>query len=131
MPTIPLVLSIVLAIVILFCVIFFSLLLKDELLVFAGVFAGFAIISSIMLYSIANYESQYEWVLKNKPKCTEETVKCLSDQLDWVYDSILTASRLTPERIRVINDLNSNDSTHIRLLKESLEHLRNHNKKEN
>lgn len=131
MPTIPLVLSIILAIVILACSIFSVCCLKDELLVFAGVFAGFAIVSTIMLYSIANYESQYEWVIKNKPKCTEETVKCLTDQLEWVHDSILTASRLSPERVRIIDDANSSDSIHIQLLKANLEHLRNHNKKEN
>lgn len=131
MPTIPLVLSIVLAIVILFCVIFSVCCLKDELPHYAGIFAFFAIVSAIMLYNIANYESQYEWVLNSKPKCTEETVKCLSDQLEWVYDSITTASRLSPERVRIINDICNSDSTHIRLLKENLEHLRNHNKKEN
>lgn len=131
MPTIPLVLSIMLVIVIIACSIFSVCSLKDKCLVCAYIFAGFAIISSIMLYKIANYESQYEWVIQNKPKCTEETVKCLTDQLEWVHDSITTASRLSPERVRIINDIYYSDSTHIQLLKANLEYLRNHNKKEN
>jgi hypothetical protein len=40
-------------------------------------------------------------------------------------------SRLTHERVRIINEVNSNDSIYIRILKESFEYLRNHNKKEN
>jgi hypothetical protein len=131
MPTIPLVLSIILAIVILACAIFSVCCLKDELPAFAAAFACFAIFSTIMLYKIANYESQYEWVIKNKPTCTKETVKCLTDQLEWVHDSITTASRLSPERVRIINEIYFSDSAHIQLLKANLEHLRNHNKKEN
>lgn len=131
MPTVPLVLSILLAIVILACSIFSVCCLKDELPYYSGIFAFFAIISAMMLYKIANYESQYEWVIQNKPKCTEETVKCLTDQLEWVHDSITTASRLSPERVRIINDVYFSDSTHIQLLKANLEYLRNHNKKEN
>ena len=131
MPTVPLILSITLVIVILACAIFAVCSLKDEYSVAACIFTGFAIISTIMLYNIANYESQYEWVIQNKPTCTEETVKCLTDQLEWVHDSITTASRLSPERVRIINDIYYSDSTHIQLLKANLEHLRNHNKKEN
>jgi hypothetical protein len=84
-----------------------------------------------MLYTIANYESQYEWVLQNKPTCTEESVECLSAQIDWVHDSITTASKLTPERLKIINIVNSNDSAYILLLKTNLNYLRNQNKKEN
>jgi hypothetical protein len=131
MPTVPLVLSIILALVLIFCIILSVWCIKNGLVALGSIFVGFAVVSTIMLYEIVNYESQYKWVLKNKPKCTEETVKCLSDQLEWVHDSIVTASRLTPDRVRIINEVNTNDSTHIRILKESLEHLRNHNKKEN
>ena len=84
-----------------------------------------------MLYKIANYESQYDWVLQHKPTCTEESVECLTEQIDWVHDSITTASKLTPERLKIINTLNSNDSAHILLLKNDLNYLRNQNKKEN
>lgn len=131
MPTIPLVLTILLVLVIILCVVMSFCCIQDRCPVCAGIFAGFVILSSIMIYNIANYESQYEWVIKNKPKCTEETVKCLNEQIDWVHDSVTTASRLSPYRLKIINEINSNDSTHIRLLKESLENLRNTNKKEN
>lgn len=131
MPTVPLVLTILLALVIILCVVMSFCCIHDRCPACACVFAGFVILSSIMLYNIANYESQYEWVIKNKPNCTEETVKCLTAQIDWVHDSVMTASRLSSYRIKIINEIHSNDSTHIQLLKESLENLRNTNKKEN
>lgn len=131
MPTVPLVLSCLLVLLILFCIVLSICCVKDTYPVCGGIFAGLAILSTIMLYNIANYESQYEWVLQNKPTCTEETVKCLTDQLEWVHDSIKTASRLSPERVRIINTVNSSDSAHIQLLKANLNYLRNHNKKEN
>lgn len=131
MPTVPLVLSCILVLLIICCIVMSVCCVKDNYPVCGGIFAGFVILSVIMLYKIANYESQYEWVLKNKPKCTEETVKCLTDQLEWVHDSITTASKLTPERLRIISTVNSNDSAHIQLLKYNLNLLRNSNKKEN
>ena len=105
--------------------------IKDGFVDFGSIFVGFAVVSVIVLYNIANCESQYEWVLQNKPTCTEETVECLTEQIEWVNDSITTASKLNPERVKIINTVNSNDSTHILLLKNNLNNLRNQNKKEN
>ena len=92
---------------------------------FVGFFVSYTIIGVILFYNIANYESQYEWVLQNKPTCTEETVECLTKQIEWVNDSITTASKLKPERLKIINTVNSNDSTHILFLKNNLNDLRN------
>lgn len=131
MPTILLVLSIILAILVICCIAMLVFCIKDGYPAFGCVFACYIIISVIMLYTIANYESQYEWVLQNKPMCTEESVECLSAQIDWVHDSITTASKLTPERLKIINIVNSNDSAYILLLKTNLNYLRNQNKKEN
>lgn len=130
MPTVLLVLSIILAIYVISCIVMSVCCVKDGYPAFGCVFVCFIILSVIMLYKIANYESQYEWVLQNKPTCTEESVECLSAQIDWVHDSIATASKLTPERLKIINTLNSNDSAHILLLKNDLNYLRNQNKKE-
>lgn len=126
-----LVFSIILAIHVLYCIAMSVCCLTHGYPVFGGVFVCFTILSIIMLYKIANYESQYDWVLQHKPTCTEESVECLTEQLDWVHDSITTASKLTPERLKIINTLNSNDSAHILLLKNDLNYLRNQNKKEN
>lgn len=131
MLTVLLVLSCILAILVICCIVMSVFCLKAGYPAFVGVFVSYTIIGVILLYNIANYESQYEWVLQNKPTCTEETVECLTEQIEWVNDSILTASRLTPERVRIINNANSNDSTHILLLKNNLNDLRNQNKKEN
>lgn len=131
MPTVPLVLSSLLVLVIICCVVLSICCVTDKYPVCGGIFCGLAILSAIMLYKIANYESQYEWVLKNKPKCLVETVECLTDELEWVHDSIKTASRLSPERLKIINTVNSSDSAHIQLIKANLNYLRNQNKKEN
>lgn len=131
MPAVPLVLTILYVFVLICCTIVSVLCIKDGLVAFGSIFVGFAVVSVIVLYDIANYESQYEWVLTHKPTCTEETVECLTEQIEWVHDSILTASKLNPERVRIINTVNSNDSTHILLLKNNLNNLRNQNKKEN
>lgn len=131
MLTVLLVLSIILAINVICCIAMLVCCIKYGYPAFGCVFACYIIIGVIMLYTIANYESQYEWVLQNKPTCTEESVECLTEHIDWVHDSITTASKLTPERLKIINTLNSNDSAHIRLLKNDLNYLRNQNKKEN
>lgn len=131
MPTVLLVLSSILAIHVIWCIAMLVYCVKYVYKAFVGVFACYIIIGVIMLYTIANYESQYEWVLQNKPTCTEESVECLSAQIDWVHDSITTASKLTPERLKIINAVNSNDSAYILLLKNDLNYLRNQNKKEN
>lgn len=131
MPTVLLVLSIILAIHVLYCIVMSVYCLTYGYPVFGCVFVCFTILSVIMLYKIANYESQYDWVLQHKPTCTEESVECLTEQLDWVHDSITTASKLTPERLKIINAVNSNDSAHVRLLKNDLNYLRNQNKQEN
>ena len=131
MLTVLLVLSCILGILVICCIAMTVCCVKYGYTAFVGVFVSYAIIGVIMLYSIANYESQYEWVLQNKPTCTEETVECLTEQIEWVNDSITTASKLNPERVRIINTVNSNDSTHILLLKNNLNDLRNQNKKEN
>src|SRR5574344_1459846 len=125
------VLSSILAIYVIWCIAMLVCCIKDGYPVFGSVFVCFTILSIIMLYMIANYESQYKWVLQHKPTCTEESVECLYAQIDWVHDSITTASKLTPERLKIINAVNSNDSAHIRLLKNNLNYLRNQNKKEN
>lgn len=125
------VVSIILAIYVIWCIAMSVYCVNYGYPAFGGIYVCFTILGVIMLYKIANYESQYEWVLQNKPTCTEESVECLSAQLDWVHDSITTASKLTPERLKIINAVNSNDSTHIRLLKNDLNYLRNQNKKEN
>lgn len=131
MPIVLLVLSSILAIYVIWCIAMSVCFVKDGYPVFGSVFVCFTILSIIMLYKIANYESQYVWVLQHKPTCTEESVECLTEQIDWVHDSITTASKLTPERLKIINAVNSNDSAHIRLLKNDLNYLRNQNKKEN
>lgn len=126
-----LVFSSILAIFAICCIAMSVCYVKSGYPAFGGVFVCFTILSVIMLYKIANYESQYKWVLQHKPTCTEESVECLTEQLDWVHDSITTASKLTPERLKIINTLNSNDSAHILLLKNDLNYLRNQNKQEN
>lgn len=131
MLTVLLVLSSILAILVICCIVISVFCLKAGYQAFVGVFVSYAIIGVILLYTIANYESQYELVLRNKPTCTEETVECLTKHLEWVHDSITTASKLTPERLKIINAVNSNDSAHILLLKNNLNYLRNQNKKEN
>lgn len=131
MLTVLFVLSSILAIQVISCIVMSVYCLKYGYPAFGGVFVCFTILSVIVLYKIANYESQYKWVLQHKPTCTEETVECLTEQIDWVHDSITTASKLTPERLKIINTLNSNDSAYILLLKNDLNYLRNHNKKEN
>ena len=131
MLTVLLVLSCILAILVICCIVMSVFCLKAGYPAFVGFFVSYTIIGVILLYNIANYESQYEWVLQNKPTCTEETVECLTEQIEWVNDSITTASKLNPERVRIINTVNSNDSTHILLLKNNLNDLRNQNKKEN
>lgn len=131
MPTILLVLSCILAILVICFIVMSVFCLKAGYPAFVGVFVSYTIIGVILLYNIANYESQYEWVLQNKPTCTEETVECLTEQIEWVNDSITIASKLNPERVKIINSVNSNDSTHILLLKNNLNDLRNQNKKEN
>ena len=131
MLTVLLVLSCILGILVICCIVMSVFCLKAGYPAFVGFFVSYAIIGVILLYNIANYESQYEWVLQNKPTCTEETVECLTEQIEWVNDSITTASKLNPERVKIINSVNSNDSTHILLLKNNLNDLRNQNKKEN
>lgn len=131
MLTVLLVLSCILAILVICCIVMSVFCLKAGYPAFVGVFVSYTIIGVILLYNIANYESQYEWVLQNKPTCTEETVECLTEQIEWVNDSITIASKLNPERVKIINSVNSNDSTHILLLKNNLNDLRNQNKKEN
>lgn len=126
-----LVLSIILAIYVIWCIAMSVYCVKDGYPEFGCVFVCFTILSAIMLYKIANYETQYEWVLQHKPTCIEESVECLTEHLDWVHDSITTASKLTPERLKIINAVNSNDSAYILLLKNDLNYLRNQNKKEN
>lgn len=130
MPTVLLVLSIILAIFAIYCIVMSVCCVNYGYTAFGGIYVCFTILGVIMLYKIANYESQYEWVLQNKPTCTEESVECLSAQIDWVNDSITAASKLTPERLKIINTVNSNDSAHILLLKNDLNYLRNQNKKE-
>lgn len=131
MLTVLFVLSSILAIQVICYIVMSVYCLKYGYPAFGGVFVCFTILSVIVLYKTANYESQYEWVLQHKPTCTEESVECLTEQLDWVHDSITTASKLKPERLKIINTVNSNDSAHILLLKNDLNYLRNHNKKEN
>lgn len=131
MLTVLFVLSIILAIQVICCIAMSVYCVKYGYPAFGGVFVCFTILGVIMLYKIANYESQYDWVLQHKPTCTEESVECLTEQIDWVHDSITTASKLTPERLKIINIVNSNDSAYIRLLKNNLNYLRNQNKKEN
>ena len=131
MLTVLLVLSCILAILVICCIAMTVCCVKAGYPAFVGVFVSYTIIGVILLYNIANYESQYEWVLQNKPTCTEETVECLTEQIEWVNDSITIASKLNPERVKIINSVNSNDSTHILLLKNNLNDLRNQNKKEN
>ena len=131
MLTVLLVLASILAIIVICCIAMLVCCITNGYPAFGCVFACYIIISVSMLYKITNYESRYEWVLLHKPTCTEETVECLTEQIEWVNDSITTASKLKPERVRVINIVNSNDFAHILLLKNNLNDLRNHNKEEN
>ena len=38
-----------------------------------------------------NYEKQYEYIMKHKPDCTEETVDCLSSKAAWYKDSAIVS----------------------------------------
>ena len=38
-----------------------------------------------------NYEKQYEYLMKHKPDCTDETVDCLSSKAAWYKDSAIVS----------------------------------------
>ena len=38
-----------------------------------------------------NYETQYDYLMKHKPVCTEETVDCLSAKAAWYKDSAIVS----------------------------------------
>ena len=53
-----------------------------------------------------NHEKQYEYLIKHKPTCTDETVDCLSSKAAWYKDSAIISIGVAPyDTTKIIDSL--------------------------